>query len=181
VVTSQQTLDFLDKAAWYCCHRFYIRNDELILLNLNESNGTTLLGGFGYTPPVYTWAGRIKKVTAKWQTRYAEAPDLKEQEHEISVAGSHPVVGNEKEMPFVLNEDESLVTARIQALISWLEKPEIEIKIPIYRFPLPLEEYIFSDQRGNTSIGATFRAESIRMDYKGKMVAVAGRGQITFS
>jgi len=190
VITSQQyVLDFLDSLSWYCDHGFYVREGTLYLISNDVDNGSQAIGlGEGDFDPInitYEWPQPVKKISAKWQTRYAKVDEdgsrIESQDHEVEVFSEFTAIGTEESVSKVYNFDETKVKSKLQSLIDRANLPQISLEIPLYRLPAYGERIDFVDLVNINPATGYVRCREVSLNYQNKSAHIKGDGEVTFT
>jgi hypothetical protein len=190
VITNQQyVLDFLDNLAWYCDHGFYIREGTLCLISNDADNSSQSVGlGEGDFDPInitYEWPQPIKKISAKWQTRYAKVDEdgskIDSEDHEVEVFSEFTAIGIEEDISRVYNFDDTKVKSKLQTIINRANLPQISLEIPLYRLPTYGERIDFVDLVNITPATGYVRCREVSLDYENKSAHIKGDGEVAFT
>jgi hypothetical protein len=184
VVDSQMLLiEFLDQVAYYCNCSFYIIDGVLTLMNNEGFNGIAEIIDFADLK--YNKPERIKTYSATWDKRIpavdvSQGHYLSSIPQEIILSGSHSIVGSDRSLDVVMNEESIYVEPRLQAILDTEEMWDISVSLPLTRFPQIYEMLTFQDVRkyGET-INGWMKIEAIQLDYGAKAVNLNGHGVLT--
>ncbi len=186
--TSQQTVvDFLSGLCQSFTHLFYIKGDELTLVDLYRSNGTRTLTEFNFFESVdYKKPNPLKKLIAAWQTYSAEVGFVNDdgsggQSHFIKT-NDHEVeeplfpYGDEKSIN-VFHEIESNVQSALICIRAIYELDRATIPIPISgTLPVPGEQISWTDSTVPIDVPGYIRARDISYDFMSHEVQITGDG-----
>lgn len=189
VISQQQYLiGFLDQAAWYADHGFYILGDVLYLISNDQDNGEQKVGFSDVDlDPVkisYKWPQPLKKYSAHWTTRKADTDSsgsrIITEDHDTEIFTDFDTVGIDESMPFVYNHDRSLIRSRMRSILNRSNMPEIEIELPLFRLPRYGERIDFEDDMSVNPARGYMRCRAYSLNYAQKTVIVHGDGEIYF-
>lgn len=181
-VTGQQLMvDFLDKIAFYCNYQFYIKDDILYLVDMNQDNGEQEIEEFDFVEISYEWPMPVKKYSAEWsllkfdETTTTLIADEKEVEHYTD----NPVGDEVTITPY----DQTIadVTTKIEAIATQDAKTFISLSLPLDRLPSIGEKISFDDRKQQHDIAGYLRVRSYSINYSSKTLDLQGNGEITFS
>jgi len=182
VITGQQLMvDLLDKLAFYCNYRFYIKNDTLYLVDMNQDNGEQEIEEFDFVEISYEWPMPVKKYSAAWtlQKFNASTSSLIADEKKVEHYTDNPVGDEVSITPY----DQTIadVTEKIEAIAAQAAKVIISLSLPLDRLPSIGEKISFTDRKQAHNITGYLRVGSYSINYSSKTLDITGDGDITFS
>ena len=182
VISSQMLMvDLLDALAYYCCYQFYIKNDTLYLIDMDQDNGEQEIEEFDFVEIAYEWPMPIKQYTSSWTLKEfdATAVTLINDEQKIDHYTDN-AVGEEVTIT-AYDESVSDVTAKIVAIAAQDAKVNIRLSLPLDRLPSIGEKITFNDRKQAHNISGYLRVRSFSLNYSSKTLDITGTGEITFS
>ena len=182
VVSSQGLMiDFLNAIAYYCCYQFYIKDDILYLVDMDQDNGEQEIEEYDFVEIKYSWPMPIKSYTAEWsQLKFDPATvtlvdDARSVEHFTDSA-----IGDEVTItPY--DEIVSDVTTKIEAIAAQDVKVVIALSLPLDRLPAIGERITFVDRKQSHNISGSLRVRAYSLNYSSKTLDIQGSGEITFA
>lgn len=182
VINSQMLMvDLLDTLAYYCCYQFYIKNDIIYLVDMNQDNGQQEIEEFDFVEISYEWPMPTKKYSASWSLSKfeVETTSLVDDPQKIEYFTPNPVGDETTVTPY----DESItdVTAKIVAIAAQDAKVKISLSLPLDRLPSVGEKITFTDRKQAHNISGYLRVRSYSLNYGSKTLDITGNGEITFS
>lgn len=182
VISSQMLMvDLLNALAYYCCYQFYIKNDIIYLVNMEQDNGQQEIDEFDFVEISYEWPMPIKKYSAAWSLLKfdVETTTLIDDPQEVEYFTVDPVGDEVTITPYDETVDD--VTSKIAAIVEQDAKVTILLSLPLDRLPSIGEKITFIDRKQAHNISGYLRVRSYSLNYSSKTLDIAGNGVITFS
>ena len=182
VVTSQSLMvDFLDKITFYCGYQFYIKNDTIYLVDMNQDNGEQTIEEFDFVDIGYEWPMPIKKYSAEWtlKTFDQDSVSLIDDPQSVEYYTDNSVGDEITITPY--DQTVTEVTKKIEAIAERDAKTIITLSLPLDRLPSIGEKIIFTDRKQQHNISGYLRVRSYSINYQSKTLDIKGSGEITFS
>jgi hypothetical protein len=182
VAYSQELLlDFLDHISFYCGYQYTIKNDVLYLIDMTQANGEQDISEFDFVEITYDWPMPIKKYTATWTIKTADADTvtLIDEEKKVEIFTDNPI-GDEKTVT-IYDETVEAVTAKMNAIAAREAAVSISLSLPLDRLPNIGEKITFTDRKQQHNISGHLFVRSYSLNYSSKTLDLQGDGEITFS
>jgi hypothetical protein len=182
VVTSQMLMvDLLDTLAYYCSYQFYIKNDTIYLVDMNQDNGEQEIEEFDFVEIQYTWPMTIKKYSSAWTLKEFDATTttLIDDPQEVEYFTDNPV--GDKVTITAYDQTVDDVTTKIEAIAAQDAKVVIALSLPLDRLPAIGEKITFIDRKQSHNITGYLRVRSYSLNYSSKTLDLSGNGEITFA
>ena len=182
IASSQMLMvDFLDTIAYYCSYQFYIKDDVLYLVDMDQDNGEQGIEAFDFVEIKYEWPMPIKKYSASWSLQKfdAETVTLIADEKEVEYFTENPV-GDEVSIA-VFDQAVLDVTTKIEAIAAQDAKVIISLSLPLDRLPSIGEKISFTDRKQAHNITGYLRVRKYSINYSAKTLDILGNGEIVFS
>ena len=183
VITGQSLMvDLLDKLAFYCNYRFYIKDDTIYLVDMHQDNGAQEIEEFDFVEISYEWPMPVKKYSAEWSLLKfdPETTSLIADKKEVEHYPEDVLVGDEVSItPY----DQTIadVTAKIEAIAAQEARVKIALSLPLDQLPSIGEKISFADRKQAHDIAGYLRVGSYSINYTSKTLDITGDGEITFA
>ena len=174
-------VNYLDKVVYYCGYMFYVLDDVICLVSMDNDNGEQTVDKRDVEVE-YQWQMPVKKYTATWTTKVFNPAtvQLDDEEHEYIKYPDH-AVGEEVVINNLYDELEAKVQSRIDAIAARDVLVRVKLALPLDQLPPPGEKIIFTDSKGNNDISGYFRVMGRTINHASKTLDVEGDGEITFA
>jgi hypothetical protein len=182
VASSQMLMvDFLDAIAYYCSYQFYIRDDTIYLIDMDQDNGEQTIEEFDFVEISYEWPMAIKKYSAAWTLRKFDATSVSliADEKEVEYFTDNPL-GDEVSIT-VYDQTVDDATTKITAIAAQDAKVVISLSLPLDRLPAIGEKIEFSDRKQAHNIAGYLRVRTYSINYSANTLDIKGNGEIVFS
>ena len=182
VASSQMLMvDFLDAIAYYCNYQFYIRDDTISLVDMDQDNGEQTIEEFDFVEISYEWPMAVKKYSAAWTLRKFDPTtvSLIADEKEIEYFTDNPL-GDEVSIT-VYDQTVSNATTKIEAIAAQDAKVVISLSLPLDRLPSIGEKIEFTDRKQAHNIAGYLRVRAYSINYGANTLDIKGNGEIVFS
>ena len=182
VAESQMLMvDFLDAIAYYCSYQFYIKNDTIYLVDMNQDNGEQTIEAFDFVTIQYEWPMTVKKYSASWSLKTFDATitSLIADEKEVEHYTDNPVGDEVTITPY--DQTISDVTTKIEAIAAQDAKVIVSLSLPLDRLPSIGEKISFTDRKQAHNITGYLRVRTYSINYSAKTLDIKGNGELTFS
>jgi hypothetical protein len=179
-------VDLLDTLAYYCCYQFYIKNDTIYLVDMNQDNGEQEIEEFDFVEIKYQWPMPIKEYTSAWTLRKFDpetvtlVDDPKETDHFPKDEDDEFISVGDKVTITPYDQTVDDVTAKIEAIAEQDAKVVISLSLPLDRLPSIGEKISFADRKQSHNISGYLRVRSYSLNYSSKTLDLSGNGEITF-
>lgn len=186
--TSQQTVvDFLSKICASFTHLFYIKDGDLVLVDMFKSNGDRTLTEFQFFRGVrYQKFNPVKKLLSEWTTHSAagaqEYDDYQDRDSHFIQADDNFAeelmydYGDEISIE-AFHEKKSNVLSALVCIRVVYESDKATISIPFgASLPVPGERLTWTDSNVPIAIPGYIRARDINFDFGNEEVQITGEG-----
>ena len=182
-IDSQGTLiSYLDDIAASCCHIFYIKAGELVIVSMDTANGSRSVDEYDFYPSSYEDDTPVSTLTFDWGYRGVNVDGL---DHHIAdyddsetVASAYSF-GSDEDIEIYNTVNKATIRSRLETILDYLNKERARLKMKLTSgLPLPGEQITSVDESTHSPTTFRFFARQLVYDFLERTVTVDGDGVI---